>query len=332
MANINRSFIFAEEAKVRGMLVPQRSESTVIEKNPMKSPFISMVTIRDPLGFNSLYKPVVIERKKNNNEVYNRNRKYIKLMQEKGVKKKGNEILISNPIYESGVKMNKTQSMKYLKPLNYIKHNKEEEIQEQNAKQPIINHLTSSKKVTKEEKVEKKEEKFQVVVEKGKNIDNNIKEKKEEIQDNKVIEEKNEEKVNIIPKESKIEQDNPLITESNIDEEEMNKIIGYIGNLDYEKYARDLEIREALQLIKNKMDQEKQNEDDDKQKHQPGIIEHNQSLKQDNEVIKEKEEEVKVEAKLPEIKSPIVNKQEEEKQEEIKKLQLAEQISKCAPV
>ena len=38
-----------------------------------------------------------------------------------------------------------------------------------------------------------------------------------------------------------------------ISEEEMNDIISYINSWDYEKYERDMEIREALQLLKNKM-------------------------------------------------------------------------------
>ena len=36
----------------------------------------------------------------------------------------------------------------------------------------------------------------------------------------------------------------------------MKNIINYINKLDYDKYAKDMEIREALQLIKNKMERE----------------------------------------------------------------------------
>ena len=39
-------------------------------------------------------------------------------------------------------------------------------------------------------------------------------------------------------------------------EEDMKNIINYINKLDYDKYAKDMEIREALQLIKNKMERE----------------------------------------------------------------------------
>lgn len=40
------------------------------------------------------------------------------------------------------------------------------------------------------------------------------------------------------------------------DEDDMNNIIKYINDLDYDKYQRDLEIREAFHLLKNKMEKE----------------------------------------------------------------------------
>lgn len=41
--------------------------------------------------------------------------------------------------------------------------------------------------------------------------------------------------------------------EEEITEEEMNEIINYISSWNYEKYEKDHEVREALQLLKNKM-------------------------------------------------------------------------------
>ena len=43
-----------------------------------------------------------------------------------------------------------------------------------------------------------------------------------------------------------------------ISEEEMNDIISYINSWSYEKYEKDMEVREALQLLKNKMIKDEQ--------------------------------------------------------------------------
>ena len=50
------------------------------------------------------------------------------------------------------------------------------------------------------------------------------------------------------------------LPEPDITEEEMKNIINYINNWDYEKYERDLEVREALLLLRNKMKKDEQKE------------------------------------------------------------------------
>ena len=64
------------------------------------------------------------------------------------------------------------------------------------------------------------------------------------------------------PKEiSNINENNEELPEPEITEEEMKNIINYINTWDYEKYKRDSEIREALLLLKNKMNQEELEKD-----------------------------------------------------------------------
>ena len=46
--------------------------------------------------------------------------------------------------------------------------------------------------------------------------------------------------------------------EPEISEEEMKNIINYINTWDFEKYQRDMEVREALLLLRNKMKQEEE--------------------------------------------------------------------------
>ena len=48
------------------------------------------------------------------------------------------------------------------------------------------------------------------------------------------------------------------LPEPEISEEEMKNIINYINTLDFEKYQRDMEVREALLLLRNKMKQEEE--------------------------------------------------------------------------
>ena len=58
-------------------------------------------------------------------------------------------------------------------------------------------------------------------------------------------------------------------------EEEMNDIISYINSWSYEKYEKDMEVREALQLLKNKMIKDEQEKEKLKNKNE--IIEDNRN-------------------------------------------------------
>ncbi len=56
----------------------------------------------------------------------------------------------------------------------------------------------------------------------------------------------------------KLENNINEVPEPEISEEEMKNIINYINSLDYEKYEKDMEVREALLLLKNKMKKEEE--------------------------------------------------------------------------
>ena len=60
-----------------------------------------------------------------------------------------------------------------------------------------------------------------------------------------------------------------LDDDEEIKKDEMDNILDYINDLDYEKYSKDMELREALQLIKNKMNKDKK-EDDEKEEEKEG--------------------------------------------------------------
>ena len=53
-----------------------------------------------------------------------------------------------------------------------------------------------------------------------------------------------------------IKENTDELPEPDITEEEMKGIINYINTWDFEKYQRDLEVREALLLLRHKMKEE----------------------------------------------------------------------------
>ena len=54
----------------------------------------------------------------------------------------------------------------------------------------------------------------------------------------------------------KEEEKNPQMKqeEEKINKEDIKDIVDYLSNLDYDKYSRDMEIKEALMVLKTKMD------------------------------------------------------------------------------
>ena len=63
----------------------------------------------------------------------------------------------------------------------------------------------------------------------------------------------NSNNINVINQGGNLNKNNEELPEPEITEEEMKSIINYINNWDYEKYERDLEVREALLLLRDKM-------------------------------------------------------------------------------
>ena len=129
-------------------------------------------------------------------------------------------------------------------------------------------------------------------------------------------------------------------TDDGINKEDINNIVDYLTNLDFEKYSRDMEIREALMVLKTKMDKDQEIKEKEKQieKDKVTIIEdnnktendlqNNQQTLYDAKVINTIEEPKTKE--IREIKEPkeIIDEQELKKKEEIEKYKIAEKIAK----
>ena len=171
--------------------------------------------------------------------------------------------------------------------------------------------------------------------------ENLTEEKKENIEKDEI----NEEKINEIL--NNYEENGDKVEEleekdEGINKEDINNIVEYLTNLDFDKYSRDMEIKEALMVLKTKMDkdQEIKEKQEQNQKDKITLIEDNENIsnnKKEGEeenaqqtIYKDKKIVPIEENKIMEKKEPkeIIDEEELKKKEEIEKYKLAEQIAK----
>jgi len=168
------------------------------------------------------------------------------------------------------------------------------------------------------------------------------------------IENKENKENNEIKNDTQIKEEeiNPPIgqEEEEINKEDIKDIVDYLSNLDYDKYSRDMEIKEALMVLKTKMDkiQEENIKEKEIQEEKVKIIEDKNATiynnKEKNESIEKKEENtINVDKKNENeilnnnIKSEekketkeIIDEEEVKKKEKIEKYKLAEKIAKSS--
>ena len=207
-----------------------------------------------------------------------------------------------------------------------IKEEKKEEIKN-NDNTCTIKPEIKDVKVCPEEKCEKNNNNIE-----NNNVDENMdkKEIKEE-KENKEITEDIVEKKDIVK--------DPLLEDDLDEKENIDEVITYLNGLDYDKYCKDMEIREALTLLKNKMDKEKEEQKSTEEKAQNKVTIEGVEEKSDIKEKSENDNNIKnntnktllpeINNKLPEQnKVEIVDEEEEKRKEEIKKYKIAEQIAK----
>ena len=168
------------------------------------------------------------------------------------------------------------------------------------------------------------------------------------------IENKENKENNEIKNDTQIKEEeiNPPIgqEEEEINKEDIKDIVDYLSNLDYDKYSRDMEIKEALMVLKTKMDkiQEENIKEKEIQEEKVKIIEDKNATiynnKDKNESIEKKEENtinvdknneneiINNNIKSEEKKEPkeIIDEEEIKKKEKIEKYKLAEKIAKIS--
>ena len=169
----------------------------------------------------------------------------------------------------------------------------------------------------------------------------------QENNENKVENKEDKENINVIEEDKKEEKDDKKKEETDLEEiddginkEDINNIVDYLTNLDFEKYSRDMEIREALMVLKTKMDKDQEIKEKEKQIEKDKVIiiednnktendlQNNQQTLYDAKVVNTIEEPKTKE--IREIKEPkeIIDEQELKKKEKIEKYKIAEKIAK----
>ena len=150
----------------------------------------------------------------------------------------------------------------------------------------------------------------------------------------------------------KEEEKNPQIEqeEEEINKEDIKDIVDYLSNLDYDKYSRDMEIKEALMVLKTKMDkiQEENIKEKEIQDEKVKLIEDkNATIFNNKEASENKEKKegnisslnnrnedkiIDNNIKSDEIKEPkeIIDEEEVKKKEKIEKYKFAEKIAKSS--
>ena len=291
-----------------GMLLPQRASSMNNVYRTQKVPFVNMVHVEEKIGLPPV-KALRVKYKDLNNNVMVGNvlrpkkddrphEKYCSLTVDKQFWRKN-----INPLLELKREGWDKSGNRFIEKFN-------------NSKYKFCNEIVKNKN--------------KEVISNNNNVVDVVKEDKEEIKklpsSNNVVEKSNED-----GNEGEMNNNNNDLDKSKdlLEEGEIHNIVNYMSGLDYDKYSKDMELKEALHLLKHKM--EKQAEEEMKDNN--NITNDNNNLVTSNAKQEDHndEHETPTTDELPKHETPpkpIINEEEEKKQEEIDKYKMVEQISK----
>lgn len=130
---------------------------------------------------------------------------------------------------------------------------------------------------------------------------------------------------------SRMNNDN-IINDVNEDNEEFKDIMNYLNNLDYEKYKHDFEMKEALMILKHKMEKENENKKEEITKDEDIYYDEDDEL---DKLIEKCERELHNE-EVNDVKEQMVKLIEEKEQKEenvdVLKYRLACKLAKMDPL
>ena len=290
--------------------------------------------------------------KKNENKIYKEYNKKDESKENNNDKDRQNKTICLDKNQNSNINSDNkntavtlTNNRQKLKPINLAPKNK---VLEDKKNNDIISSEPKEEKVNKEEKFTKEiinPQKDTEEKNKDENKDNKVDINDKNNSNKKENEETDEDKEKKEIKELKDQIKEHLFDDELDENENIDDIINYLTELDYDKYCKDMQIREALTLLKSKMDKEQEKKEKEEEKNKNKVTVEgsdqtsNQNPQNETEEKKVNEDENKKDddfLMLPDIskknneKNPIEIVDEEmlKKREEIKKYKIAEQIAK----
>lgn len=196
-----------------------------------KAPFISRVDPKEQIGLNPTKKIInVPEKKKDSNSILTRHKRYLKMLQEKKLIEKLENENEENQKKET-MKKFKEQTAQQRKKIKNLKTDKQENATTANKKENPEEEKKAVAKLTKEN-LARNEEQYS--------------------QKSKASKKADKKKPAWAKTEQQLKQE---------EEEEIDDLIEFAYDLDYEKYMEDLEVRQALALIKERVEEIKKDEE-----------------------------------------------------------------------
>lgn len=196
-----------------------------------KAPFISRVDPKEQIGLNPTKKIInVPEKKKDSNSILTRHKRYLKMLQEKKLIEKLENENEENQKKET-MKKFKEQTAQQRKKIKNLKTDKQDNATTANKKENPEEEKKAVAKLTKEN-LARNEEQYS--------------------QKSKASKKADKKKPAWAKTEQQLKQE---------EEEEIDDLIEFAYDLDYEKYMEDLEVRQALALIKERVEEIKKDEE-----------------------------------------------------------------------
>lgn len=336
---MSNSFFIPGDSKYhnQGLIFSQRVNSNEKYKNSINCPkaFTTSTRIKEKLGLNPIKKIRIVNRKKIVNKIDIMNKNFIKQIE----KIHSNRNIIKNIIdkeynYEKELFKNKIYKIRCDdSERNYSFFRRElDKSGNKYARTAMLNRMIK----------ENKRKKFlmqQQIKEQEKKEINDKDELANKEEDKNIHQTENEEK-NEKDKDNKdninedvIENDNK---DQDIDENELRDIINYMNELDYDKYLENREIREALHLIKSKMEkqaEEKEENDNNEEMEENGDTNKQNGDTEDTDKREPPQEDKETNEQIQEKEVlPIIDLEKEKLKEKISEYHFIEKIAKNEPV
>jgi hypothetical protein len=262
---------FLLQDNMRGMIISQRPAEILAIKSSQLFPFVSRVKNSSPLGLPPIMNSIVFPIKKQVNYVDMKNKEVIRKLQ---TLKKYEKEAITDEEKNVKIKYEKARdnSIRQNATINKLRKDLYGDLVASNdeIKNSQKFGLTTNNFFDKSKSESRKQAALEDDVNMGGNLEINANTSKQDNYNyipsatnniNVAITHNPANSVDYASNSKRVNFNLPPLDDFDKDdnEDEVNNLLNFVNNLDYEKYAKDLEIREALYLIKNKVEKDKAN-------------------------------------------------------------------------